>query len=703
MSNVVGEGTLPFPGTVGISTKDRAVALNKPRQIEVAPIDASAKDRLGSPAEVPSAAEMAEQFSANAPIQREGSSQAVPPMADVLVAKNNISMGTLIKDPEKLFEKRLFPRGQEPKGALRDFEEVKGHRLNKSITIEEFVKTEDLIDEEKELPLEKGMRAMALNVNAQSMAGGFVLPLSRVDVVSVVPDMNGETHTEIIVQNVPVLAVDQIPSRDEEKTAYVANTVTVQVTPEQAQQLAKAQRAGSISLITRSYGEDGTATITPATPNDNHQVSPQTTFAAVGNPVFQSDQGDGKVLEQPGQTAKNSPYLNLLRPGEDKGPAQQDPVTLQKKPEGEMASSQPAPKLDGEQGKASKPTQPREATSPSPLASRKLIIRSGDIEFEIDSFDAAVATITKIVSTFNGGFLATVNSEKLANGKVRGAVVVRVPPESLDKLIVDLRKDLGKAGELKSQRIGSQDISKQYTDLESRLRAAQAMQERLLQMIKTGKGEIKDLLQAEKELGVWRTKIEEIEGEVRYYANLVALSTLTITLHEKEILAPSATTETERIQMGLEVEDVDKARDRALAAVAEVKGRIIKSELKQYTAGQYSVLLQFEVAPDAAGPLRDRLKQFGTLARLEIDRLQQTEGGEVPRQITRLKRNDSQFFVSFYNLAKVEPREKTDLQIATRDVPAGYRATPRSGHAGQGTRAQRSAERAGQAEYQRSG
>src|SRR5205807_8729093 len=108
------------------------------------------------------------------------------------------------------------------------------------------------------------------------------------------------------------------------------------------------------------------------------------------------------------------------------------------------------------------------------------IIRSGEIEFEVDSFDAATAVITRLVTATKGGFIATVNSEKLANGKVRGSVVVRVPPEQLDALVLGLRKDLGKFGELKGQRIGSQDITKQYTDLESRLKAAKTMEQRLL-------------------------------------------------------------------------------------------------------------------------------------------------------------------------------------------------------------------------------
>jgi hypothetical protein len=330
------------------------------------------------------------------------------------------------------------------------------------------------------------------------------------------------------------------------------------------------------------------------------------------------------------------------------------------KGEGKARSAEP----EGEPG------QPKAAATAGP---RKIVIRSGDIEYEIESFDSAVATVTKLVTAIKGGFVATVNSEKLPNGKVRGSVVVRVPPESLDTFVLDLRKELGKGGELKTLRIGSQDITKQYTDLESRLKAARTMEERLLQIIKSGKGEIKDLLQAEKELGVWRTKIEEIEGELRYYGNLVALSTLTITLYERELRAPYGVIEIERVQMGVEVEDVDKSLQQALAAVAEAKGRVTKSELKQLAAGQFTATLNFEVAPLAAGPLRDRLKQLGVVARLEIDRLQQTEGGTGRPYDGRSKRNDTQFFVSLYNLANVAPRDVVQLNLACLDVEAVYR------------------------------
>ncbi|HVR87717.1 MAG TPA: DUF4349 domain-containing protein [Planctomycetota bacterium] len=312
------------------------------------------------------------------------------------------------------------------------------------------------------------------------------------------------------------------------------------------------------------------------------------------------------------------------------------------------------------------PEAPRQ--DEAPRMPRK-IIRSGEMEFEIDSFDASVATLTKIAIE-EQGFIATVNSEKLQNGKVQGTVVVRVPPEHLDTLLLKLRA----LGDLKSQRIGSEDVTKHYLDLESRLRAARTMEERLIAIIRDGKGQIKDLLQAEKELGEWRTKIETMVGEINYYNNLIAHSTLTISLVEKEIRAPFGLLETERVEMGLEVEDVEKAYGDALAAIADATGRVARSELKQLSQGQFNAILQFEVAPGKAGPLRDRLKQLGVLARLDINRAQETQGGSGKPQDAKIHQNDTQFLVSLYNLANIEPRDTLHLSLASADAEKSYQA-----------------------------
>src|SRR5262249_29163559 len=86
-------------------------------------------------------------------------------------------------------------------------------------------------------------------------------------------------------------------------------------------------------------------------------------------------------------------------------------------------------------------------------------------------------------------------------------------------------------------------------------------------------------------------------------------------------------------------------------------------------------VLQFEVAPEAAGRLRDRLRQLGNMVRLEIDRVQQAEGGTAPApRDARVRRGDTRFDVSLYNLEEVAPRESATVQLSVGAVPAGYRA-----------------------------
>jgi hypothetical protein len=314
---------------------------------------------------------------------------------------------------------------------------------------------------------------------------------------------------------------------------------------------------------------------------------------------------------------------------------------------------------------------PQTSAQQQPMVAQRKIIRNGEMEFEVDSFDTSFLQISKIVGE-EGGFVSSTDSEKLPNGKVRGTVVVRVPPEHLDTLVLKLRA----LGDLKSQKISAQDVTKVYYDLESELKAARAMEERLLNIIKGGKGEIKDLLAAEKELGVYRSKIEKFEGEIRYYNNLVSFSTLSITSVERDIRKAAFASQTEQVNMGIESEDVEKARADALKAIDDAKGRVIESNLKKFDAGQLAATITAEVAPDASGPLIDRLRQLGRMARLDIERKQTTSDGApvAAPQGLRVEKKDTRFSISMYNLANIAPRQTTNMNVAVPSVEDAYRA-----------------------------
>src|SRR5262249_23315663 len=125
-------------------------------------------------------------------------------------------------------------------------------------------------------------------------------------------------------------------------------------------------------------------------------------------------------------------------------------------PPANAAQTEMAAKETGRQGNVrSYATEQASAETPtSALVNRKLI-RNATVELEIVSFDDAVQKITESANE-GRGYVATTNSEKQANGKLRGQVIVKVLPENLDRFLQKVRG----LGELKNQTLGTEDVTK---------------------------------------------------------------------------------------------------------------------------------------------------------------------------------------------------------------------------------------------------
>ncbi|WP_265587344.1 Flp pilus assembly protein CpaB [Sphingomicrobium arenosum] len=105
--------------------------------------------------------------------------------------------------------------------------------------------------------LPAGMRAATVRVNAVSGVAGFIQPNDTVDVLITRQDLTGagEQVTDVLLQNIRVIAMDQ-DSQGEDERARVSNTATLEVTPVEAQKLALGQRLGQLSLVLRKPGEE---------------------------------------------------------------------------------------------------------------------------------------------------------------------------------------------------------------------------------------------------------------------------------------------------------------------------------------------------------------------------------------------------------------------------------------------------------------
>jgi pilus assembly protein CpaB len=101
--------------------------------------------------------------------------------------------------------------------------------------------------------LQDGMKAVTIRVNDVEGVAGFVLPGERVDVV-LTRQQDKTAAADVVLQNVRVLAVDQLADERSEKPS-VAKAVTLEVEQVSAQKLALAATVGTLSLALRKAGE----------------------------------------------------------------------------------------------------------------------------------------------------------------------------------------------------------------------------------------------------------------------------------------------------------------------------------------------------------------------------------------------------------------------------------------------------------------
>src|SRR5262249_29387012 len=180
----------------------------------------------------------------------------------VLVAKRNVPQGTLLKEPGDWFTEKEFTISDAPKKAVRTFDELKDRVLSKPLSDEQWVSADDLLRKDQAgFQLPKGMRAVAIKVNVDTVVAGFVQPNSRVDIINTVQGGGQEGYSQTILQNMLVLAIDTLDQRDLEKKAIISSTVTLAVTPEESHVLALAAHMGELRLSLRPADDQEKVTV----------------------------------------------------------------------------------------------------------------------------------------------------------------------------------------------------------------------------------------------------------------------------------------------------------------------------------------------------------------------------------------------------------------------------------------------------------
>ena len=194
---------------------------------------------------------------------------AEPPikLVDVLATTTELSMGTPVdgalswqKWPEDGIGPTLILKQDRPEA----IKELEGSIARQSFFAGEPVREAKLIRTEQGFMsaiLPAGKRALAIQIAAETSAGGFVLPNDHVDVIMTRrrPSTDGRADqfiTETVLHNLRVLAIDQTIEEQDGQKVVVGSTATLEVDPQQAEALTAAQQmADRLVLSLRSLAD----------------------------------------------------------------------------------------------------------------------------------------------------------------------------------------------------------------------------------------------------------------------------------------------------------------------------------------------------------------------------------------------------------------------------------------------------------------
>ncbi|HXG50513.1 MAG TPA: Flp pilus assembly protein CpaB [candidate division Zixibacteria bacterium] len=206
--------------------------------------------------------------------QREASEALKTATQDVVVAGKDIAAGSTITEAmlkDNTIKAVKWPKASVPVGSFSDPKQVVGKVNRVKILANEPILESRLAGEGAGLTvrLEPGKRAMAVRVDEIVGVSGFIVPDDRVDVIlTTTPIGGGDTKvSKIVLQNKRVLSVAQSTEQKDGKP-QIARSITLEVTPEEAEKLSLASQEGQIVLALRGLGDDALATTTGSRKGD---------------------------------------------------------------------------------------------------------------------------------------------------------------------------------------------------------------------------------------------------------------------------------------------------------------------------------------------------------------------------------------------------------------------------------------------------
>ncbi len=162
------------------------------------------------------------------------------------------------------------------------------------------------------------------------------------------------------------------------------------------------------------------------------------------------------------------------------------------------------------------------------------IIYEAQVTLVVEDFSETEREVPELVKQ-HGGYSAEVEVDRTQGERLSGRWVVRIPVDQYDAFL----GAISKLGIPETFNQTAQDVTEEYVDLEARIANKKRLEERILELLEGSDGEIKDVIEVERELARVRGEIEQMEGRLRFLENRTALTTVTINAVERQSYVPA--------------------------------------------------------------------------------------------------------------------------------------------------------------------
>ncbi len=172
------------------------------------------------------------------------------------------------------------------------------------------------------------------------------------------------------------------------------------------------------------------------------------------------------------------------------------------------------------------------------IKNQRKVIYNADMQISVDQLQNTMEMVQNKVDN-KGGYIVESNTSAGEKGYESGMMVVRVPMEAFRAFLGEVR-NLSKG--TPHENIRGEDVTEEYVDLSSRLKAKQQVRDRLESFMAEAQ-RTEDLLKISADLANVQEEIEQIEGRLNFLKNQSDFSTVTIQFEVRNLKAEKLQTE----------------------------------------------------------------------------------------------------------------------------------------------------------------